>query len=280
MTTITLKALWIYPVKSLAGIQLNSARIRATGLEGDREWMIVNAEGKFVTQRQLPSLATIITGHNTLGELQLTAPNGETVGVPAPDGPSQPVRVWRDECLAKIAPKAINEWLTRTAESNSELRLVQFDKSRQRANNEERFGSASTYFADAAPLLLCNQQSLNSLNQHLISEGTAAIDMRRFRPNLVVDGVDAFSEHQYTRLCNVEQPALQLGLVDHCQRCAIITVNQSTGQRDKGAVPFKQLAQINSMPHNHKAPAFGVNSILLGGDGLMLSCGETFTKDH
>lgn len=276
MAAITVSALWIYPVKSLAGVALHAATLTHAGLRGDREWMIVDAQDAFITQRKLPRLATIKTHLAESDALRLTSADGDSVDVPQPEGAPVKVRVWRDDCLGLAADKEINQWLTHAAASTTPLTLVHFLKQQPRALDAERFGPFTTHFADAAPYLVANNASLQALNAHLASQALPPVDMRRFRPNIVIDGLSAFHEHQYTHLQS-RSGNIAIILKDHCQRCSIITVDQTTGEPSSGALPFKQLAQINSMPGNAKAPAFGVNAVLLSGEGMAIRCGDRLT---
>lgn len=276
MTTVTLSALWIYPVKSLAGIALAEATITQAGLLGDREWMIIDEQGTFVTQRKLPRLATIKTRLSDSGTLQLTAAEMGSIRVPIPQGDAVRARVWRDECLGVPASPEVNQWLSQAAASSAPLTLVYFAKQHRRPVDAQRFGAFTTHFADAAPFLVANDTSLQALNTHLLGLKLPQVDMRRFRPNIVIQGLSAFHEHQYSHLKH-ERSEVRLSLIDHCQRCSIITVNQTTGESSRDTSPFPQLAQINSMPGKPKAPAFGVNAVLLSGDGLTIRCGDHFT---
>lgn len=265
--------LWIYPVKSLAGIPLEHAEMALTGIQGDRQWMIVDPASKFVTQRKLPKLATLRASLLAGGMLCLTDARGRSISVGVPPAASQPVHVWGDACLARPADKDVNCWLTDAVQSDIPLTLVYFDHTRPRRADNARFGNCTTYFADAAPFLVANQESLHALNGHLQSLGQLPVDMRRFRPNVVIAGLPAFAEHNVQCLSSAKN-GIELALVDHCQRCSVITIDQSTGIASRDTSPFKQLAQLNSMPGKPKAPAFGVNSVLRQGAGSTLAVGD------
>lgn len=275
MTVVTLSELWIYPVKSLAGIAVSEATITQAGLRGDREWMIIDEQGAFVSQRKLPRLATVKTSLGDCGTLQCTAAAMGSITVPIPQGDPVRVRVWRDECLGLPASKEVNQWLSQAAASTAPLTLVHFAKQHRRAVDPQRFGPFTTHFADAAPFLVANDNSLQALNTHLLGLQLPPVDTRRFRPNIVIQGLPAFQEHQYSRL-RKNHSDVSFGLIDHCQRCSVITVDQTTGEFSRDTSPFPQLAQINSMPGKPKAPAFGVNAVLLAGNDLTLRCGDNF----
>lgn len=265
----------IFPVKSLAGIRVAEIVATPLGLAGDREWMLVNAQGRFVTQRLLPQLA-LIQPELRDGQLSLSAPGMAPVFIPTltPDAPSLEVLVWKDSCRAQIAPTAINQWLTQAAKSAAPLQLVRLAPGFRRTANTERFGSGShTQFADAAPFLVAHQASLDALNARLIAAGEVPVDMRRFRANLIVESeAPAFSEHGWSQLTLGE--GLSLGLKDHCKRCSMITVDPDRGEFSANTAPFTQLTQLNAMPDNPKAPAFGVNAVLNTGAGVRLRLGD------
>ena len=281
-----LRQLFIYPVKSLAGIALERAEVTDRGFAGDREWMIVDENGTYVTQRQLPQMAAIqvMLEH---GGVSLSHPRAGilTVAAPAPDAPMHQVRVWKDTCDAQMAGPDVREWLAEALAESRPLSMAKFAPGFTRAPQPSRFGDATTQFADAAPFLIVNQTSLDRLNEHLVNQGIEPVDIRRFRPNLVADGLPAFAEHAMNRLeaslqaplqapLKVTENAATWELCDRCQRCSIITVDPDSGTRSPGAVPFKQLAAINPMPDNPKAPAFGINARLLRGAGQTVAVGS------
>lgn len=260
MTKLTVAALIHYPVKSLAGIALTSAEITSKGIKGDREWMVVKQNGKMLTQRQAPKMVTIQPKLSDRG-LELHANGLDPILVEEPTHEDAiSVSIHGDKCEGYPASAAVNEWLTQAIGWETPLTLVKYTKQTARTpGSPERFGHDATYFADAAPFLIANTASLAALNSSLSEQKLPNVDMRHFRPNIVLQGLPAFAEH--------ELPALNIGdtifkLVDHCQRCVMITVNPDTGENLTKAIPFKQLAELNPMPNNAKAPAFGVNAIL------------------
>lgn len=274
MKEVVITGLHSYPVKSLAGLQLTAAQLEPSGVLGDREWMIVDSEMRFQTQRQLPSLARIVAVPQPDGHLVLRCGSSMDVSV-HPDKCCTPVtaQIWKDTCAGFMAPKPISQWLTEHAESKNDLHLIYFDKNQRRPVNAQRFGSYHTYFADAAPFLVCNERSLQAVNEALTQQQCSEVDIRRFRPSIVIEGIDAFTEHQYRELHQPEKN-ITVGLRDHCQRCAVITVNQSTGKRANGGALLKTIASLNPMPNQPKAPAFGVNAVLLTGSGQQLAVGD------
>lgn len=277
MMTATIEQLWIYPVKSLAGISLSSATLETAGLAGDREWMIVDGDGLFLSQRKLPRLATIKTEFQN-GQLTLLHPRSGELPLTPPDGDAQPVHVQGANCFGFAAPSQSSKWLQEALGINDTLRLVYFDKSRERPTHPERFGPYHTYFSDGAPFLVANVASLKSLNKQLLLEGKAAVDIRRFRPNIVISGLEAFEEHNCRQLHDINSGAT-LALKDHCKRCSVITVDQTTGIPSPDQAPFLTLAQLNTMPDKPKAPAFGVNTVLAAGVGIEIRCREQWVLE-
>ena len=273
MSPAIISQLYIYPVKSLAGIAVDSITVTAQGLVDDREWMIVDDSGRYITQRELPQMARIQVALTNTG-IRLSHPTADDLLVPNPplDTPVEQVRVWKDFCLAQAASLSAHRWLNEILKYRRQLRLVRFAPDFVRATMPERFGDATTRFADAAPFLIVNQHSLDALNLRLHREGLSSVDIRRFRPNIVATGIPAFAEHDMSRLQLRDSPLLW-ELCDACQRCSIITVDPDTGERTPHIVPFKQLTAINTAPGNPRAPAFGINARLLAGAGAMVSVG-------
>lgn len=262
---ITVTGLYHYPVKSLAGVPLERAHISTKGIEGDRRWVIVNKDGLFQSQRQRPRMALLVAQWTANGILlqargpDMPAQTSLEVCLPGSDAERIGARVWKDELPGFVAEEAVNRWITEALQADEPLRLVHHDSNAQRLPGS-RFGEDATVYADAAPLLVVNAQSLHRLNGSLYEQQLPEVDIRHFRPNIVISGLPGFAEHGIARLYHPGGAVIRL--VDACQRCAIITVDPHTGQRLPGAVPFKQLAAINPMPDNPKAPAFGMNAAL------------------
>ena len=278
MPRITLDSLHIYPVKSLKGLNVPQTRATTDGLLHDREWMVVNENGRFVTQRQLPELGQI-SARLTQGVLALSHPTKGKIEIPANNaGQIAPVSVWKDECEGVLTNACVGQWLTKTCGSASPLQLVQFAPQFKRPPQQQRFGKHSALFADAAPYLLASTASLKALNERLKTYGEPTVEMIRFRPNLVFSGLPAFAEHTITTLQH-EPSGAWFELVDHCQRCSIITIDPATAIPHRAQSPFKTLASLNPMPNNAKAPAFGVNSVLkeASPEGVVIKVGDIFS---
>ena len=232
---ITVTGLFRYPIKSCAGIRLDSARLDVRGIEHDRRWMVVDAIGGFRTQRELPRMALI---HPVIsdGALTLTAEGMPDLSIRlAAPGSRLTVGVWNDTVEAVDQGDVVAEWLTRFLAEP--LRLVRFDEAADRrveqayaVRPEDQVG-----FADAYPLLIGNEASLAELNTRLAE----ALPMRRFRPNIVVAGAEAYAEDTWSR---IRVGDVKIAVVKPCARCAITTVNPDTGV--KGKEPLATLAKF------------------------------------
>lgn len=231
MTELHVSELAIYPVKSLAPIAVQSASVQRFGLEHDRRWMVVDAGGKFLTQRQHPRMCLIqpvVQG----GELRLLAKGMPDLAVPCAGGDRRPVTVWDDQCMALDCGDAAAAWLSRFLAIDCRLVYFPDDEVRAVDTNYARPGDR-TAFSDGFPLLLISQASLDDLNSRLDSP----VAMTRFRPNLVVRGCEAFAEDTWR--------ALRIGdvsfrIVKPCSRCTIPGIDPATGER--GAEPLRTLA--------------------------------------
>lgn len=269
---VTIKQLFVYPVKSLAGIAVQQWPLLKTGLKHDRQFMLINEKGVFLSQRTTPQMACIKTA---IEDETLTLSHAEygSVSLPLNTDPETceqvTGRVWRDDCECFEPSQEVSAWLTQVL--GKSVRLVTLASPRPQSN-PERFGEDThTQFADAAPYLIANQSSLDALNKTLIADDKTPVDIRRFRPNIVIESattkeLDAFSEHQYSALTTEE---LTLKLIDHCERCIMTTVDPDTGIKDAAMEPFKTLVTLNPMPNNHRAPAFAVNASLISAEGTL-----------
>jgi MOSC domain-containing protein len=278
MSTASIAGLNIYPVKSCGGIQVPQARLGVRGLAaaserhavGDREWMIVDSAGRFVTQREMPRLALVRVSVEA-DALRLSFPGSPPLDVPlAPaNGPTRDVVVWRSTVRAHDTGEQAAAWLG--ASVGDGLRLVRFDPTQERSCNPEYVGDsgAHTQFADAYPLLVIGQASLDDLNARLATRGEAALPMNRFRPNLVLEGLDAYDEDH---LDTIAIDDVVLRFVKPCIRCVTTTTDQATAVR--GIEPL----QIFSTYRYHEAlegVAFGMNAIVVAGAGRELAVGAS-----
>ncbi len=270
MTTATIGGLYVYPVKSCGGLYANAALLTPRGLQHDREWMVVDAgadPARFLTQRECPRMALVETGLSAAA-LTLAAPGMEMLEVGyAIEGASRQVVVWRDTVRAIDQGAAAADWLS--AFLGREVRLARFDPDVRRLCNPEFAGDAGAHtgFADGYPLLVIGSASLEDLNGRLVARGAGPLPMNRFRPNLVVDGLDAYDEdHLATLACG----GVVLRMVKPCTRCQITTTDQATAQ--VGVEPLRTLAAYRNNPRLGGV-TFGMNAIVVAGAGTTLTVG-------
>ena len=235
---VTVSALYVYPVKGLKGIALESARCTERGLEHDRRWMVVDASGHFLTQREHPRMATVWTELGA-ATLELSAPDAGGVEVPLDPGTAaaMPVRVWSSVCEALPVSREADAWLS--AYLGLDCRLVYMPESTRRASNARYTGSERLVgFADGYAYLVAGEASLADLNARLAARGHPALPMNRFRPNLVVAGGEAYAEDGWKEI-RIADAALRAA--KPCGRCQVTTTNQATGEVE-GPEPLATLA--------------------------------------
>lgn len=276
---ITVTGLYIYPVKSLRGITLQSAELTPQGLRHrgfrDRGWMLVNAKDGFVTQRQFPQLALIHT-RLTDDALVLSREGLEDLLIPldyAGPGTVIEAKVWRDTCTTMDEGETAAAWLQQAIGWDKPVRLVRMapDTQRPQSNPEQLGESTHTHFADAAPYLVANEHSLIALNEALVDKGLDAVPINRFRPNIVINGLEAFAEHQLKTLTHNDY---QLQFCYPCERCIMTTINQDSAEKHPAMEPFKTLVALNPMPEQQQAPAFAENGVLTRGSGAHIQVGD------
>lgn len=236
--------LFVYPVKSCAGIRVEAARVTAGGFEDDRRWMLTDEEGRFVTQRDLPELSGLrlsLGDDGATPTYRMEGPRGRSFEFPrrlAPEaGRELPVTVWSDRLVAYELPE-LSAWLRGTL--TRPLRAVFLPEARLRQVNPKRARLGDRVgFADAYPFLLLSRESLRELNRRLSERGEPALDVRRFRPNLVVAGCASAHEEDTWSSLTIGSVAFRAAKL--CDRCSITTVDPDSGRR--GKEPLRTLAE-------------------------------------
>jgi uncharacterized protein YcbX len=224
--------LHIYPLKSARGIALSEMVFDGRGPAGDRRWMLVNEKNVMLSQRKLPRMA-LIGVESGAPELVCSAPGMPPLRVAAPAGGSRmTVRVWDDEVEVLAAGGSAHAWFTNYLGCACRLVYQPRDGFRQ---VDRAYAAAGTgvSLADGFPVLLIGQASLDDLNRRL----EQPVEMRRFRPNIVVAGCEPFAEDAWRR---VRIGAMEFDMVKPCARCAIPTVNPDTAEM--GKEPTRTLA--------------------------------------
>lgn len=239
----TLSELYRYPVKSTAFEPLESVRLDALGLQGDRRWMVVEAaNGRFLTQRLLPQMGRIeARWQNDFRALRLSAPGMDdlTVSVPGGDDNLRGVIIWRDMLQVPDAGDAAAQWLS--AFLGRPVRLVQMPEQRARqVDTAYAQPGEHVHFADGFPLLLIGQGSLEDLSAKV----GRPLEMLRFRPNLVVAGAEPFAEDRWKR---IRIGDVTFKVAKPCSRCILTTIDPQTGERDPNREPLATLLQYRNV---------------------------------
>jgi uncharacterized protein len=274
----TIARLFVYPIKSCAGVELPEALLTETGLEFDRAWMVVDAEGEFVTQRELPRMA-LIRPQMKHSEMVLRAPGMLALHI-AFDRVEQPVRVrvWKDEVAAydmgDIAAQWFSDFLSQPGRPQK-LRLVRFDPEQKRLSNMKWTGGAEAQnqFSDGYPLLVASEGSLAELNARLAAQGHAPVGIERFRPNIVLAGIEAHDEDRVEMLhVGTGEGEAQLQPVKPCTRCPIPDIDPATAESSPEV--GDTLRTYRADPRVDGAITFGMNAIVLQGIEHMLRRGQ------
>ena len=271
--------LYVYPVKSCAGVQVQDVILTETGLEFDRAWMVVDAKGHFLTQRELPRMA-LIKPQLRHSDMVLRAPGMLALHI-ALDQVEEPVRVqvWKDEVQAYDMGAIAAQWFTDFL--GQPARLVRFDPEHKRVCNMQWTDGveALNQFSDGYPLLVISEASLANFNEKLVAAGSAAVGMERFRPNIVLGdapGDQGLAPHDEDRIdllqIETEQGAVQLKPVKPCPRCPIPNIDPATATSSPEVgdmlQSYRQDARVNG------ALTFGMNVIVLQGIDHQLKVGQ------
>ena len=228
-----LSNLYLHPIKSTAPLAVETAVVEPRGMRHDRRWMVVDAEGRFITGRELPQL-TLVRAQPNAGGLLLQAPGMPLLQVPFPKTPATvPVSVWKSNVDARPADTAADEWLAEFLQRPA--RLVHMDAGVTRPMTDQHsLPGDEVSFADAFPLLLISHAALDGLNARLAKP----VSMLQFRPNLVVDGVPAHAEDGWKR---IRIGDVEFDVAKSCTRCVFTTVDPLRGERDPEGEPLRTL---------------------------------------
>ena len=261
-----------------------------TGLDLDRAWMVVDSTGDFVTQRELPRMALIKPQLKTQ-ELVLRAPGmlALHVRIDAVEGPAT-VKVWDDTVpafdMGDLAAQWFTDFLSLTdaglpAPNAQKYRMVRFDPDFQRPSSKKwtREHDAMTEFADGYPLLLTSTASMDSLNAKLTATGHSAVGVERFRPNIVLAGLDAHDEDRLVDLhvevegrAGEKAAAAVIKPVKPCARCPIPNIDPATSISSPEVNDTLQTYRANAQMDG--AITFGMNAIVLSGVDSVLRVGQ------
>jgi uncharacterized protein len=262
---LTVSELYIYPIKSLGGIALNSASLLERGFEHDRRWMLVNANNEFLTQREITAM-TFLKVQLTEQGLHITniSKPGEELIVPFEPtvAETEMVTVWSSRCRGQRVSDAADAWFSKQLGFTAKLFYMP-DTTRRYVDGRYAHNKEITSFTDGYPLLLIGQASLDDLNSRL----EQPVPMNRFRPNIVFTGGTPFQE-DYMKHFDIN--GITIFGVKPCARCVMTTINQQTAEKAKE--PLKTLSTYRL---KNKKVLFGQN-LLHQGTGI-ISIGDTIT---
>jgi uncharacterized protein len=248
-----LTSIHIYPLKGGRGLDLAESAVEPWGLAGDRRWLLVDEDFRFVSQREQPSLARLVVRYRPDGGLLVSAAGHPPLAVAVPAaGELLKVSVWSSMVLAAAAGPEADAWFS--VYLGQPVRLVYLDDPARRAVDPEfgRDGDVVS-FADGYPLLLTSTASLDQLGDWLAADGDQPVPMNRFRPNVVVAGFGPWAEDRWRR---VRIGAVSFRVAKPCGRCVVTTTDQFTGVR--GRQPLRMLARKRRFG---KSLVFGQNII-------------------
>ncbi|WP_153506545.1 MOSC domain-containing protein [Cumulibacter manganitolerans] len=234
--TVTVSRLFCYPLKSGRRVELDAAQIVADGIAGDREYMVVDGDGVLVSQREAPALALLEPA--------------EVIAACEATGDLRPVRVFGWQGLGEDQGETVARIVG--ARLERDVRVVRFPRNHRRATG---VGGGQTMYADGYPLLVASSASLAELNRWL----DEPVPMERFRPSIVLDGLDApFVEDD---IASITIGAVSIDLVKLSGRCLMTTIDQDTAR--KGREPLQTLGRRRVLPQlgGGREIMFAVNAI-------------------
>lgn len=261
----TISSIHIYPVKSLGGFSVTSAIVTPKGLQYDRNWMCIDADGKFMTQRTLPQMSQILTAIKE-GKLLLTHKGTQeqiSIDIEEKYGTTIASKVWSNDCEVERVEGLVNDFLSEHI--GQKCQLVYFPKENIRTKKiETGIEKNLVSLADKSPILLTNELSLQEFNTHL----DTPITMEHFRPNIVYQGNTAWEEDDFK--------VFQIGKtrfrpVEICGRCILINVNPATGQSSKA--PLKTLATYRKSPLDNQVK-FGLRCAISNKERTVIKVGQ------
>jgi len=274
MAAVRVQSLRLHPVKSCAGIEVKEALVVETGLDLDRAWMVVDGDGAFVTQRELPRLALV---RPTLRseDLVLRAPGMLALHLSLDTVEAKTeATVWNDRVAAYDMGDLCARWFSDFL--GREVRLVRFDPEQRRLASARWTGDvqAENAFQDAFPLLVASAASLAEVNRRLAQSRAGEVEMARFRPNIVLEGLEAHGEDAIGEIVlEADDAPVVLRLVKPCARCTIPDVDPATGTQ--GHAVADVLAGYRADPRVGGQVTFGMNAIVVEGIDRTLRVGAS-----
>ncbi|MEY2805385.1 MAG: hypothetical protein RL657_2721 [Pseudomonadota bacterium] len=271
-TAAILSEIWVYPLKSCAGISVRQSTLTETGLEWDRTWMVVDAQGSMVTQRELPAMALIETRLRAT-EVVLRAHGMLALHLAMDQAEGQTrVEIWGQQVpaydMGDLAAQWLTDFLAQTPAGRAlgPLRLARFDPDHQRPSDPQwaQGHPGLNTFGDGFPLLIAGAASLQEFNRRARDMGRSEVDIQRFRPNLVIAGLEPHQEDRLQAITlQTPQGPVEIRPVKPCVRCSVPDVDPADGQSDGAVNPVLQ--SYRQDPRMNGALTFGMNAIVTRG---------------
>jgi uncharacterized protein YcbX len=259
MSVARVAALSYYPVKGLAGVSVEQAEVGPTGLRHDRNFMLVEPDGTFLSQRSLPAMAALRAEILDDGAaLRFTAEGVPDLEIPVQyDGKRRDVSLFGKWFgMGVVQDPAADEWFS--ARLGKPAALVRVTPEHERPGWGVHRGQ--TGFGDAHALMITSLSSLDGLNARIVEHGGDAIPMNRFRPNIVVAGWT--EPHTEDKVLRMSAGAVEIGYAARSIRCAVPTVDQATGEK-RGPEPTRTLATYRRQQDYGGGVSFGMKAAVL-----------------
>lgn len=245
----------IYPIKSTRGISLTHSSVAFAGLIGDRRYMLINNKGQFVTARKDYLLSIIQVEHHGNDKLTLSYQDQQILIDPDTfTGKYEATVIWKTDVQGQVCGEQYDEWFSRIL--GKDVRLVYFGDKSSRFTS--RRPEQPVAFADGYPFLIASRASLQALAERCPEE----VQMERFRPNIVIDGCDAFAEDTWAKF---KIGDVVFETIKPCIRCIFTTLDPETAEKSPQGEPFKTLCQFRQLVIDGKpsGPTFGMNLVAL-----------------
>ena len=244
-----LSEIFIYPVKSLAGIQVSNWQVNEKGLLHDRKWMLIDSNNQFLSQRRVPRMVLIKT-QITDNKLILSTSTSNSISLPLNpnDGDCCEISIWNDQCAAKTITKEADQWLSDFLGIECTL-VFQPDNVIRPVDPDYANATDKVNFSDGFPFLIVSDASLSSLNQAM----GLHLPMLRFRPNLVISNCESFAEDSWREITINN---IGFRLPKPCSRCSVPTIDLETAQTNK-----EPLTTLNRLRKWNKHVYFGQNAL-------------------
>jgi len=244
-----LSSIFIYPVKSLAGIQVSKWQVNEKGLLHDRKWMLIDSENQFLSQRRLPKMALISTQLTETELILSTTTSGSiSLALSPQHGTDIISTIWKDQCLSKTISKEADQWLSDFLGIKCKL-VYQPDETIRSVDPTYAKTSDKVNFSDGFPFLITSEASLESLNHAMDLQ----LPMQRFRPNLVISECESYAEDTWRKVTIND---ISFRLPKACSRCSVPTIDTETAQTNKE--PLTTLSRLRKW--NNKV-FFGQNAL-------------------